>query len=70
MVRRVGELPEPKVAAYTAVDVRYAWQATRALELSATLRNAFDPQHPEFRTSGNPPLEIERELYLSAAWRY
>ena len=69
-VRTVGALPEPHVDEYTAVDVRYAWQAGRNLELSATLQNLLDPSHPEFRTSDAAPSEIERALVVQARWSY
>jgi len=66
-VRRVGKLPNPAVPEYTAVDLRYAWRAAPGLELSATLANAFDPEHAEF---GAAPArsEIPRALYLGARW--
>ena len=66
-VRRVGKLPNPSVPEYTAVDLRYAWRPRRELELSATLTNAFDPEHPEF---GAAPArsEIPRALYLAVRW--
>jgi iron complex outermembrane receptor protein len=67
MARYVGELPNPAVPAYTAVDARYAWQVRRELELSLTAQNLFDPRHPEF---GAPATrsEIERGLFLRVRW--
>jgi iron complex outermembrane receptor protein len=67
MARYVGELPNPAVPAYTAVDARYAWQVRRGLELSLTAQNLFDPRHPEF---GAPATrsEIERGLFLRVRW--
>jgi iron complex outermembrane receptor protein len=67
MARYVGELPNPQVPAYTAVDARYAWRLARQLELSATAQNLFDRRHPEF----GPPAtrsEIERGLFLRLKW--
>ncbi|HUP08577.1 MAG TPA: TonB-dependent receptor [Caldimonas sp.] len=66
-VRHVGALPEPAVPAYTAVDLRLAWQARPSLELSAVVRNAFDPWHLEFR---NDPFtsEIPRSFALNLRW--
>ena len=66
-LRRVGALPDPALPGYEAVDLRYAWRS-RQLELAATLRNAFDPDHAEFRTGPGAPSEFERVLYLSARW--
>ena len=66
-VRRVGALPTPSVPQYTALDLRYAWRAQRDLELSATLTNAADPEHPEFNAAPGRS-EIPRALYLQARW--
>jgi len=68
-VRHVGELPHPAVPDYTAVDLRYGWRMLEELELSVTLRNAFDEEHAEF----NPAparSEIAREIYAKLEWRY
>jgi iron complex outermembrane receptor protein len=68
MIRRVGELPEPEVPAYTAVDARLGWQASRDLELSLTLNNLFDSAHAEFPQ--RPVLgEYGRSAYLKLLWR-
>jgi iron complex outermembrane recepter protein len=67
MVRHVGELPNPIVPAYTAVDVRYAWRMRRDLELSVLGQNLFDRSHGEF----NPPAtrrEFARGVFLQARW--
>jgi iron complex outermembrane receptor protein len=69
MVRHVGELPDPVVPAYTAVDARLGWKADRNLELSLTLQNMFDPSHPEF---GSPATrsELERSAFAKLLWRF
>jgi iron complex outermembrane receptor protein len=69
IVRHVGELPDPVVPAYTAVDARFGWKADRNLELSLTLQNIFDPSHPEF---GAPATrsEMERSAYAKLLWRF
>jgi iron complex outermembrane recepter protein len=66
-LRRVGKLPNPAVPEYTAFDLRYAWRASRSLDLSATLQNAFDPEHPEFGAAASRS-EIPRALYLAVRW--
>ena len=68
MVRHVGALPNPSVPAYTAVDARLAWRARRNLELSLTLNNLLDAQHPEFGTLATRS-EIERSIFLKMVWR-
>jgi iron complex outermembrane receptor protein len=67
MARHVGELPNPRVAAYTAIDARYAWRLRRDLEVSATLQNMFDRRHAEFGAAASR-LEIERGLFLRLKW--
>jgi iron complex outermembrane receptor protein len=67
MARHVGELPNPRVAAYTAIDARYAWRLRRDFEVSATLQNMFDRRHAEFGAAASR-LEIERGLFLKLKW--
>ena len=66
-VRHVGALPAPAVPSYTAVDLRLAWRLRPSLELSAIVRNAFDPWHLEFR---NDPFtsEVPRSIAVSLRW--
>jgi iron complex outermembrane recepter protein len=67
MARYVGELPNPNVPAYTAVDARYAWQVRRELELSVTAQNLFDHGHAEFGTPSTAS-EIERAVFVRLKW--
>jgi iron complex outermembrane receptor protein len=67
MVRRVGELPNPIVPAYTAVDVRYAWRLRTDLEMSVVGQNLFDRRHPEFNALPGRS-EFERGVFLRAKW--
>jgi iron complex outermembrane receptor protein len=67
MARRVGELPNPRVPAYTAVDARFAWRLRRDFEASATLQNMFDRRHAEFGAAASR-LEIERGVFLRLKW--
>ena len=66
-VRHVAALPNPVVPAYTAVDARWAWRATRELEVSLTGQNLFDPRHPEWGPSINR-AEVERSFFLRVQW--
>src|SRR5690606_25198694 len=43
LLRRVAALPDPAVPAYTAVDLRYGWRVAPSVEISAGVRNLFDP---------------------------
>ncbi len=67
MARYVGELPNPPVPAYTAVDARYAWQLHREIELSVTAQNLFEPAHPEFGNAATRS-EIERAVFVRLKW--
>ena len=67
MVRHVGELPNPIVPAYTAVDMRYALRVRSDVELSVLGQNLFDRRHGEF----NPPAsrrEFARGVFIQARW--
>jgi iron complex outermembrane recepter protein len=68
-VRQAGELPNPVVPEYTAVDLRYGWTARPDLEFSLTLRNALDAEHAEF---GPAPArsEIARDVYAQVRWSF
>jgi iron complex outermembrane receptor protein len=68
-VRSIGELPNPKVPAYTAVDARLGWKAATNLEISLTGSNLLDPQHAEF---GSAPTrsEFTRNFHLGATWKF
>jgi iron complex outermembrane receptor protein len=67
MMRRVGELPNPSVPAYAAVDMRYAWRPRRELELSLTGQNLFAHRHPEFGGAFGRS-EFKRGIFLQARW--
>jgi iron complex outermembrane receptor protein len=68
IVRHVGKLPNPSVPAYTAVDARLGWRASREVEFSLTLQNLFDPGHSEFGSSATRS-ELERGVFLKLLWR-
>ena len=65
MVRHYDELADPRVPAYTAIDVRLGWRAARALELSLIGQNLGDRRHPEWGVAPGRP-EFERALFLRA----
>jgi iron complex outermembrane receptor protein len=69
MVRGVSGLPDPAVQGYTAFDVRLAWRPQDRVELSATVRNLFDPGHVEF---GDPTTasEVARTFFVKAVMRF
>lgn len=68
-LRHVGTLPDPLVAAYTAVDARIGWRVRPDLELSLVGQNLTDPHHIEFGAAG-VASEIGRSVYLKAVLRF
>jgi iron complex outermembrane receptor protein len=68
LLRHVSSLPNPDVPGYTAFDLRYAWRPSRRLELSLTAENLFDPEHAEFATSAQPPVELERGVFFAVRY--
>jgi iron complex outermembrane recepter protein len=68
MVRHVAALPNPPVPAYTEVDLRLGWIASRNLEFSLLLQNLFDPRHAEWGVA-SARAEIERSVFLKMLWR-
>lgn len=66
-VRRVASLPQAEVPAYTAVDARYGWQLSDALEFSVVAQNLFDPGHAEFAAAPGRS-EIGRGIGLWLRW--
>ncbi len=68
-VRYVSELPNPKVPAYTAFDMRIAWRLQRELELSVVGQNLLESDHVEF---GNPATasEMARGGYVKLKWTH
>lgn len=67
MVRHVGELPNPSVPAYTAVDMRYGWRVRPDVELSLVGQNLFDRSHGEFNARPSR-TEFTRGIFLRARW--
>jgi iron complex outermembrane receptor protein len=67
MVRRVDELPQPAVPAYTAVDINYSWHFKNDFALSIAAQNVFDGSHPESGAAPNRS-EFPRGAYLKLRW--
>jgi iron complex outermembrane receptor protein len=67
-VRRIGVLPDPAVPAYTAVDARLGWRASREIDVSLILQNIFEDRHAEF---GAAPArsEFARGAFVRLQWR-
>ena len=66
-LRYVDELEGSQVPAYTALDVRVAWEISPHLEISLVGQNLTDHSHPEFGASPGRS-EYERALYGKLIW--
>lgn len=76
LARRVGELRMNNagvavtVPAYTELDIRLAWHASPALEVSFVGQNLLHARHPEYGIPSATRAEISRNLYARITWRY
>lgn len=68
-VRHVSRLMDPGVPAYTALDVRWGWRITPAIELSLTGRNLLGSGHGEYEAV-ETRAELGRSLYAQAVMRF
>ncbi|QDQ27752.1 TonB-dependent receptor [Chitinimonas arctica] len=70
-VRHIGALHAVSIPAYTAVDLRLAYQPNRHVELSLKAQNLFDRGHAEFRTSiTQQAIEAERTITAALTINY
>ena len=68
-LRYVSEIDNQKVPAYSELDVRLAWQATRNLEFSIVGQNLLHDHHAEFGAVASRQ-EIERSVYGKITWSF
>lgn len=70
-VKRVGERASVGIPAYTELDVRYAWRATRNLEFSVVGQNLLGT-HIESKSDPLPslPLQVPRGAYAKVRWQF
>ena len=69
-LRRIGELPNPQVPAYTELNGRVGWRATPHFELSFTAQDLLHDRHPEFGAIAPRRVEFERSIRALAVFRY
>jgi iron complex outermembrane receptor protein len=67
-VRHVAALPEPALPAYTAADLRLAWQATPSVTLSLLVQNLLDRRHAEFEAPATAS-QSGRRAFARLEWR-
>lgn len=71
--RRVGELPEPYIPAYTQLNIHYGWSMAKQVEWTLTGRNLLERFHQEFAENSptvNRPIHVERALDLAVTVRF
>ncbi len=76
-LRQVGKIipsseASATVSAYTSLDMRLAWKASRDLEISLIGQNLLDSSHLEYISQNiySIPVKIERSVYLKADWKF
>lgn len=76
-LRRVGKIitsanATATVPAYSSLDMRLAWKATRDLEISLIGQNLLESSHLEYISQNiySLPVKIERGVYLKADWKF
>jgi iron complex outermembrane recepter protein len=67
----VGQLEDPRIAAYTRLDVRAGWRPSPSLEISAGGRNLLHAEHTEFPSGELVQSEpVGRSAFLMATWSF
>jgi iron complex outermembrane receptor protein len=66
----VDALPLIEVDAYTNLDARLGWRATREVQISVIGQNLLDDRHAEFDAEyvETMPSEIQRGVFGSISW--
>jgi iron complex outermembrane receptor protein len=68
LVRRVSQLREGPVPAYTTGNIRLGWRMTPQLEISIVGQDLFQDHHLEW-SGGASSVEIRRSAYVGFSWR-
>ena len=70
MFRSIASRPNPRVPAYSELDLRLGWMLRPGWELSLGGRNLLHDRHTEFASPGSPQYDFERAAYLRSIWRF
>lgn len=68
--RYIGELPQPYVSDYIALDIRLSWNLTKMIEISVVGQNILQSHHTEFIPSSPETKDIERGIYGKVIWKH
>jgi iron complex outermembrane receptor protein len=72
--RRIGALPAPPSPAYTELNARIAWSASKKLEFSINGANLLHAYHTEFGTTSNTlqvgpvGVRVGRSVLVAGRW--
>jgi iron complex outermembrane receptor protein len=69
-LRSIAELPNPRVPAYTELNLRVAWRLSRGVELSLSGQDLLHARHPEAGPPTSGRIEFERAVRAGLAVRY
>jgi iron complex outermembrane receptor protein len=69
MLRSIGSLPNPRVPAFTELDLRAGWQATPRVQLWVAGRDLLHDRHPEFGPDTPARTEFERSVRIGLTYR-
>ena len=69
MLRAVASLPNPRVPAYSELDLRAGWQATPRIQLWVAGQDLLHDRHPEFGPDTPARTEYERSVRVGLAYR-
>jgi iron complex outermembrane receptor protein len=72
-LRHVSRIDNSQVniPAFTTLDLRLAWQASKKLEISLVGQNLLDSAHPEYGGGFilSTPSEVQNGFYVKADWK-
>jgi iron complex outermembrane receptor protein len=69
MLRSIGELPNPRVPAYTELNLRVGWRATPQLEIWGAGQDLLHARHPEFGPDTPARVQFERAVRVGITFR-
>lgn len=71
-LKHVSSMRLPQLAAYTVLDLRYAFKLGPQAELAIVGQNLLNQRHVEYQADYLPtqPTEISRSLIVTGTWRF
>ncbi|MEQ1743571.1 MAG: TonB-dependent receptor [Candidatus Nitrotoga sp.] len=71
-IRHVSQIKRYTIPAYTTLDMRLAWQASKTLDVALVGQNLLDSAHPEFGSQFivSSLNEVQRGFFVKADWKF